>query len=177
MKCRSCGTELDESWSFCPRCGVKKGHEFSKGVEDVMELFERSIKGVFSGGFPMNFPFGKGFMVEISQEGGTPRVSVKEFGDAPSTKDTQTEGVEKAKKIPKDSTVVEPEVMAKGEKVLVVRLPGVESEDDVHIKKFHDSIEIRAFGDKKVYFAILPNIKSPKVEHKFNNEVLTLKLS
>lgn len=169
--------ELQDTWSFCPRCGVKKGLEFGKRVEDMMELFERSIKGVFSGGFPMNFPFGKGFMVEISQEGGSPKVSVKEFGENPAVGEQQGANSSKAKRIPKDSEVVEPEVMAKGEKVIVVRLPGVESEDDVHIKRFHDSIEIRAFGDKKVYFAILPNIKSPTVKHEFKKGILTIKLS
>lgn len=178
MKCRSCGTELEESWSFCPRCGVKKGEEFGRGLEDVMELFEKNIRGIFSGGFPMNFPFGKGFMVEISQEGGSPRVTVKELEEGQIKTEPPTEGAqEKARAVPKGAAVVEPVVSAVGEKTVVVQLPGVKSEEDIHIKKFHDSIEIRAFGEEKVYFAILPNIKSPNVEHKFENGVLTLKLT
>ncbi len=178
MKCRSCGTELEESWSFCPRCGVKKGQEFGRGIEDMMELFEKNIRGMFSGGFPLNFPFGKGFMVEISQEGGSPKVTVKELGENQYRGEQEGEGSpEKARSVPTGAEIVEPVVSAMGEKTVVVQLPGVKAEEDIHIKRFHDSIEIRAFSDKKVYFAILPNIKSPNMEHKFENGVLTLTLS
>ncbi len=174
MKCKSCGTDIEETWSFCPRCGAKKGREFGRGIEDLMELFERSVKGIFSGDFPTNFPFGKGFMVEISQEGGSPRVSVKELGEeSPGEKEKS----EKVREIPKGSEVVEPKVAVKSGKDIEIQLPGVKSEGDIYVKRFHDSLEIRAFGDTKVYFVILPNIKTPNVKKNFENGVLTLKLS
>ncbi|MEE8168120.1 MAG: zinc ribbon domain-containing protein, partial [Candidatus Hydrothermarchaeales archaeon] len=141
MKCRSCGAELEGEWSFCPRCGVKRGQEFGRGMEDIMELFERSLKDIFSGGFPMNFPFGKGFMVEISQESGSPTFSVKEFG-SDAMKEQKEEVLSEVKEIPKDSKVVEPKISLKGKRTIEVHLPGVKAKDDIHIKKFHDSLEI-----------------------------------
>ncbi len=177
MRCISCGTELEEAWSFCPICGAKKGHEFGRGIEDLMELFERSVKGIFSGGFPENFPFGRGFMVEITQEGGNPKVSVKEFGETKEEKKDEPAAIT-GKKIPEGSEVIEPRVTVRGdERIIEVHLPEVRSESDIHLKKFHDSLEIRAYGDNKVYFAILPNVKAPNLEQKFANGVLTIRLS
>ncbi len=176
MRCSSCGTELEETWFFCPICGARKGQEFGKGIEDLMELFERSFKGIFSGGLPANFPFGRGFMVEITQEGGNPKISVKEFGEAREEKKEDTTAL--GKKIPEGSKVIEPKVTLKGdEKIIEVYLPEVHSEKDIHIKKFHDSLEIRAYGDKKVYFAILPNVRAANLEQKFVNGILTIQLS
>lgn len=173
MKCRICNAELQEKWSFCPHCGSRKTFELQGDFEEVLDILEKSLRNIFGGNLLTEFPFGKGFMVEVSQEKGRPRVSVREFeGDF-------LKGEKQYKKpIPKNSEVVEPKVSTKeGGKTVEILLPNVKSEGDISIKKFENSIEIRAFSDKKVYFAIIP-IRFPYLTNKkFENSVLTLNFS
>jgi len=172
MKCRICNAELQDRWSFCPYCGSNK-IGLRGGFEEVLDTLEESLRNIFGGNLPTDFPFGKGFMIEISQEKGRPKVSVKDLEGDFLKKEEKYE-----RPIPKNSEVVEPKVSAKeGGRTVEVLLPNVKSEDDISIKKFENSIEIRAFSDKKVYFAIIP-IRFPYLANKkFENSVLTLNFS
>lgn len=173
MKCRICNAELQDNWGFCPYCGSTK-IERKGDFEEVLDVLEKSLRNIFGGNLLTEFPFGKGFMVEISQEKGRPRVSVREFkGDLLKGEEPRYE-----KPIPKNSEIVEPKVYVKeGGKIVEALLPNVKSEDDVSIKKFENSIEIRAFSGKKVYFAIIPTKFPHLTRQKFENNVLTLNFS
>lgn len=174
MKCRICNAELQDRWNFCPHCGSKKTFALEGDFEEILDMLEKSLRNIFGGNLLTEFPFGKGFMVEISQEKGRPSVSVREFeGDF-----LEGEELKYEKPIPQNSEVVEPKVSAKeGGRTVEVLLPDVKSEGDISIKKFENSIEIRAFSEKKVYFAIIP-VKFPHLtKQKFENNVLTLNFS
>lgn len=168
MKCRICNVELLDKWVFCPYCGFKKTAGFE--LEEVLDIVEKSFRNLFGSNLT-DFPFGKGFMVEIFQEKGRPRVSVREF-------EGEGEKSRHERPIPKNSEVIEPKVYVKESgRTVEVFLPNVKSEKDISIKKFQNSLELRAFSDKKVYFTIIP-IRSPYLtKQKFENNVLTLNFS
>ncbi|MFH1773406.1 MAG: hypothetical protein ABH874_00360 [Methanobacteriota archaeon] len=172
MKCRICNAELQDRWGFCPYCGSNKVG-LRGDSEEVLDALEESLRNIFGGNLLTDFPFGKGFMVEISQERGRPKVSVRELEGNFLKEEEKYE-----RPIPKNSEVVEPKVsMREGGKTVEVFLPNVKSEGDISIKKFENSIEIRAFSDKKVYFAIIP-IRFPYLtKQKFENNMLILNFS
>ena len=172
MKCRRCGAWIEDKWTFCPYCGTRKTLESDSGFEEIFEVLEKSIRSLFGTNFLADFPFGKGFMVEVSQEKGEPKVSIKEFGE-------KQEDLNQEPPIPKGSKVVEPKILVKeGGKIVEVFLPNVKSDKDISIKKFENSIELRAFADKKMYFAIIPKLRFPYLsKQKFENGVLTLRFS
>jgi|Deesub1362A_J573_1020465.scaffolds.fasta_scaffold22452_2 HSP20 family molecular chaperone IbpA len=169
MKCKGCGAELEDDWAFCPYCGSKNAPSRLRQLDDALNVFEQSIKNIFSD--VANFPFGKGFIVEISQEKGEPKVSIKDFDDISEVfKD-------KRRITPRDPEVVEPEVsVERNGRLIKVSLPGVENSDDIIVKKLENSIEVRAKAGDKRYFAVIP-VKYKKIADKmFSQNVLEIKL-
>ncbi len=163
MKCRTCGAELKEDWNYCPYCGASK---YSTGLEEIFEMFEKSFKSLFGENIS-DFPFGRGFLVEISRkEDEEPRISIKELG--------KPENLKKDETLKKNMEVIEPEVKVLEEgKLVKIFLPDVEREEDINIKKLQNSIEIKACGKGKTYFTIIPN---PNLTYKkFENGMLLLK--
>lgn len=101
MKCQRCGTDANEGWKFCPRCGyiLKRrslfGNIFERMNREIKEM-DRELETMnreVSRGFERNFevldisPFfrkpmkGGGFSIKISSSGREkPRVSVRTFG-------------------------------------------------------------------------------------------------
>lgn len=92
MRCGNCGADMEEGWSYCPRCGHRnrgrRGRSmldnifsrFRKEFEDMDSMFERDFEA-----FDISPFFGKpkssGFTVKIvSSDRQPPRVSVKGFG-------------------------------------------------------------------------------------------------
>lgn len=172
MNCRRCNRELKEGWQFCPYCG----HMVSSKFDDIFSALEGSIRELFGSDFLRDFPFGKGFMVELSQLGGEPKISFRELGKDIEKEEEREEREGKA--IPKNAEVIEPEVKI-GEKRnrIDIHLPGVKSEGDINIKEFEDSLELRAFAPRKVYFAIIPIPKHlTLMDKRFENGVLTINL-
>lgn len=162
MRCRVCGAKLKDEWNYCPYCGSAIN---PRTFDEIFELFEKSFREIFGEGLAQ-FPFGKGFLIEISKsEGREPKVSIRELNGR--------ENKEVIK--PKNSRVVEPKLESyDGGKFLKIYLPGVE-EKDIDIRKLSKSVEIRAKAKDKLYFTIIPN---PNLTYKkFENGILILKFS
>lgn len=172
MKCRACNRELADEWSFCPYCGASKSLQFRPhGVEDIFRALEKGFTNFFDADTMMDLPFGKGFMVELSQEGGEPRVSIKELGER------QPEA-KAERQIPKGAEVVEPKISVKdGGRLVEVLLPGVNSEENISVRQLENSVEVRAFTDRKIYFTIIPLRFRHLEEQSFENGLLTLRFS
>lgn len=171
MKCKICSAELQDRWNFCPNCGSNKA-VLRGDFEEVLDILEKSLRNIFGGNLLTDFPFGKGFMIEMYQEKGRPRVSVREFEEDFPEEDKHE------RQIPKNSEVVTPKVSVKeGGRTVEILLPSVKSEGDISIKKFENSVEVRAFSDKKVYFAIIPTRFPYLANKKFEDNVLTLNFS
>ncbi len=127
-----------------------------------------------------------GFRVKITRNGdGPPSVDIKAFGDADEKlarkmteairaqneasarerEETPEEGEEES--FPRDvSQYREPAATTRwaGDHLIVdLELPGVESEEDIEVKKLEESIEVKAFAGDSGYFKILSIPKGAKL--------------
>lgn len=171
MICERCGEKLEERWDFCPYCGKRKFSRTSDEFKDLFRMFEKSIKELIGLGSLGEFPFGKGFMIEVSREDNKPKLSIREFGE------TMDQTEEKSKiVIPSDAEIAEPEVkIGKDKRKIEIRLPDIKSEKDIAVKKIGDSIELRAISPNKAYFTIIPLPKYLRlINQRFEEGVLTL---
>ena len=90
MRCRNCGTEVNEKLEFCPRCGFRLGGDLftdvfsrmEKELKEMDRMFERDFEVFDLSPFFRKPTRGRGFSIKITQgPGGEPKVSVKTFGD------------------------------------------------------------------------------------------------
>ena len=99
MRCTNCRANVDEKWSFCPKCGTRlrrrrsifdifPGNIFSrmqreiKGMEKMQRSLERQFETLDITPFFRAPVKRKGFTVKIIARGGEkPKVSVRTFGD------------------------------------------------------------------------------------------------
>lgn len=90
MRCPNCGTEVNENWAFCPKCGFRlKGDLFTdifskieKEMEEMGKAFERDFEVFDLSPFFRKPISGRGFSIKITGGSGRkPRVSIKTFGD------------------------------------------------------------------------------------------------
>lgn len=185
---------------FCPYCGEelveREIRPFRSIFEDVEKEFER-IDKMFSSEF-FRFPRikfepltrGGGISITIhSATGKQPEVKVKTFGEykkfEPEIKrklgvKAPVEEVveEKPRKIPKVTEEPETKVeKVNNSLIITVKLPGVKSEEDIKIRKLEQSMEIRAFGDDKAYFTLIPIKAGMEISKKsLKDDVLKVEL-
>lgn len=109
MRCRRCGFELDGGWSFCPKCGARKGDMMDsfgrdifsqlfsqmkdsfKDMDNLERMFDKDLEALdLSPWFRREQPRekrvkpirGKGFSVHITRGTGMePKVDIKTYGD------------------------------------------------------------------------------------------------
>ncbi len=204
MRCLSCGSEVNENWMFCPRCGSKLRKERDV-FSGAFERMERELKGmdkVFERDFEVFdlSPFFRkptktsGFSIKISRSGNKkPKVSVKTFGDV-DRKEVENE-MEKLgfKEIPETErfeekergicletakTTEEPETCVRriGDKIVVeVKLPSVKDMKNIEVISLESSIEVKAIAGDKAYFKILTKPQKANIVRKdFENGILRI---
>jgi HSP20 family molecular chaperone IbpA len=90
MRCRNCGSEVNEKWDFCPRCGSRlRGGLFTDvfsrmehELKEMDRMFERDFEVFDLSPFFRKPIKGRGFSIKITKGSGEkPKVSVKTFGD------------------------------------------------------------------------------------------------
>ncbi|UCC91644.1 MAG: zinc ribbon domain-containing protein [Candidatus Aenigmatarchaeota archaeon] len=206
MKCPRCGSDVNEGWKFCPKCGsgLERKRDLFGGV---FERMERELKGM-DRAFERDFqvfdlsPFFKkpvkssGFSIKISRSGREkPKVSVKTFGDIDRKEVNEEVGKLGFRGIPKPErqevkgegicleaakTTEEPEMCVRriGDRIVVeVKLPEVRDPKDIEVVSLENSIEVKAIAGDKAYFRILT--KPPKtniVRKDFEDGVLRIEL-
>jgi len=128
---------------------------------------------------------GSGISINISTSGNfPPRIKIQEFGNSkkqkasPEIKGKQInlsqQEIRQLLKLPKK----EPETEMKrfsNSIVYEIKVPGVDSLDNVAINKLENSIEIKAFGKKYVYVKIIP-LNLPIKNYNLEGETLILEL-
>ena len=146
MKCKNCKKELKKEWKFCPYCGNSigffrsmfnrnKNHEIEREMEDMLQSF----------GLP-------GIKISFKTHNGSMQEQEEIKNVAPSQR--------------KVEIVEEPEVKIKktGNEIYVeVILPDVNSIEDIFIRRFEESMEIRAYSGKKMYFKVIPITKRSQI--------------
>jgi HSP20 family molecular chaperone IbpA len=204
-RCPNCGEKVKEDWNFCPYCGEelevreKALTPFGDIFEDIEKEFERMDKMFGSpfklSGFKSKPLRGGGISITIrSGTGMEPKVEIKTSGDykkiepelkrrfgvKPAIEEVEEEKEEKPRveRKAKVTEEAETEVKTLGNKQIIsVKLPDVESEDDIEIKRLEQSIEIKAFAGDKAYFTLVPLPASAAIVKKeFKNGVLRIEV-
>lgn len=191
-KCKSCGKKIKDEWEFCPHCGEEISEEGDFPKEDIFSDIEdefRRIDKMFGSDF-FNFPKidmkpSGGISIIISSGlGKEPRVEVrtpsgykslepeikKKLGVASSVAGQKTIRVPKVTEEPETSVQ-----SSENKKTISIKLPDVKSEDDIDIRKLEQSIEVKAFANKKAYFTLVPIPSNFSITNKkFKNNILTI---
>jgi len=191
MKCKQCGNNIEKVWNFCPNCGRRldpiKRFRFPSFGSRKSEHFETDDFGDIER--QMEREIGK--MVKIFGGEGMPNIKIKfgtMGGEHPMQKEINPVAREpQARKIPAKQIVrkvektEEPEAKIKkigSSMEIVIELPGVKSLKDIILKRYEESLEIRAYAGKKMYFKLIPVPKQAKLNEKsFNKSSLVLVLN
>ncbi len=193
-----CGSEVDEDWEYCPRCGFRlKGESFldifskvQKEFEEMSKSFDKDFEVFDLSPWSPKKLKSSGFSIKIIHDGrNPPKIFVKTYGDV-NKKRIEKEIYDKfgvrsvpsvelkdnAYSIPKVTEEPKTEVRRVGNKILVnINLPDVKSENDINIKSLENSVEIKAMAKDKAYFKIITKPAEFKVgKHEFKDGVLYL---
>lgn len=186
MKC-SCGQDLERKWMFCPFCGkkIQKGIKINFPIigfnkkkkfddfdspEDGMDQMNRQVEKMFKAfGFPgkVNIQIHRGkpgqmVPVKSKQQQKQVRTPVKMDEDAPVRVKEMLEPITTSSKTSEGIR-------------FVMQLPGVRGVNDVKVRQFEESIEIKAYAGSRGYFKVIPiNPNSEIIDKKFKNEMLKL---
>jgi HSP20 family molecular chaperone IbpA len=216
MYCQNCGTDVEEEWRYCPKCGagLAKRHEILERFpslspsQDFLEDIEREFRRMnrlFRRMEPSRRSLeeffkepsweGGGISIHVSSETGKePKVEVRAFGDlkgqereimrrlgigeaAPGPGEKREEEG-KQRPIPKVTEEPETKVQRVGDRILFhIKVPGVESLEDVEIQKLTESIEVRAYTEGKAYFTLLSIPRDIRIlDTKLEYGILTIEM-
>lgn len=204
MKCRRCGSGVDDKWKFCPRCGSRVQTGILSSIFERMEKemkatdkdFERDFEVLDISPFFRKPTRSGGFSIKILKSGREkPKFSVKTFGNFDKREVEGEMGKLGLKNIRRSSenmsggnrmqiekarTTEEPKTSVKniGDRILVeISLPGVKSSDDIEIRPLENSIEVKALAGDKAYFKILTKPEKSKIINKrFENHILSIEI-
>ncbi len=198
MICSRCGTELDDVWSFCPKCGARKGGDpaemmgrdlFSqlldsfkdsvKDGEDLGKAMEKTIQSGFFGG-KGNVPF----KVEIRAGRAKPAGSSPgKPGTAPRVRDGNGGPVvdQSAASRPFTRNPEEPRTVltkrSDGRLSVDVHLDGIDSPGDVFVKELPSSAEVKAEAAERSYFKIVNKSPGTRIRSQsFSGGVLRMEI-
>jgi HSP20 family molecular chaperone IbpA len=191
--CPYCGYPLKEKYRTEERF-FEEFEDFDRIVEKMEREFEEMFKMPTFRIPRIKIP-SPGFSgISISVHSGTgmkPKVEVKTYGEykklEPEIKrrlgvKVPIEEVEEEeeKKIeykpPKTTEEPEAKVSREGNKTIIeIKLPDVEKEEDINVKKLEQSIEIRARAKDKLYFKLLP-LTGEIVGKSFKDGVLKIEI-
>ena len=161
------------------------GGLFNSLVKDLSKQFSELERN--SNDFDSNKIKKNGVSINISTSGNTPpRINIQKFGGgAPSKKKIVKEikgknfelSEDKIKKLMKNSRY-EPKTEVKrlsNSVVYEMKMPDIESVDNIAVTKLENSIEIKALSSKKVYSKILP-VNFPIKNYWLDKDVFFLEL-
>ncbi|MEM5799205.1 MAG: hypothetical protein QXZ43_00860 [Candidatus Aenigmatarchaeota archaeon] len=190
--CNFCGYKLSKDWNFCPKCGKPTKDLSIEGVfkdmfEDIEKEFER-IDKMFTLEKDIEKPKIRGGSLHITVQSGTgmePKIEIKTTGDYKTLEPEIKKklGISEIKEIEEKPRKVkiteEPEtkkIVEKGKTIIKIELPGVKSEDDIEIKRFEQSIEVKAFAGDKAYFKLIPIPENATINKKFKDGILEIEI-
>jgi HSP20 family molecular chaperone IbpA len=192
--CPYCGYPLKEKY--------RSEETFFEDFEDfdrIVERMEREFEEMFKiptfriPRIKISSPGFSGISITIhSGIGMKPKVEVKTYGDykklEPEIKrrlgvnvpieEVDEEEKERGEEYEPPKTTEEPEakVIREGNRTIIeIKLPDVEREEDINVKKLEQSIEIRARAKDKLYFKLLP-ISGEIVGKSFKDGVLKIEI-
>jgi len=200
--CHKCGASLSKRREILERFpSLSPSQDF---LEDIEREFRR-MNRLFRQREPSEPPRGeffqeppwKGSGISIHISSGTgkePEVEVKTFGDLEDQEgeikrhlgigemavgpEEEREGGKKQRPIPKVTEEPETKVQRVGDRILFhIKVPGVESLEDVEVQQLTESIEVRAYTEGKAYFTLLSVPRDIRVlDQKLEYGILTIEM-
>ncbi len=183
MRCFSCGEPVRRSWNYCPNCGANlrkerayERHPALLGFRSIFDEIDREFREIerMLRRLAMRREKRGGVSIKISSEPGKePRVEVRTFGNLKNREDILQRfkrARARQRQPPKVTEEPETRVERRGNRVIYrIRMPGVESEEDIDVQKLRESVEVRCYARDKAYFTLfsLPRharIASTKLE-------------
>jgi len=164
---------VSKKWNFCPICGRKVERQ-TMAFKIINKQFEQIGKFMGLGEFQsriQELPSG-GVSITI-RSGGPKTVQKSSHTYSPETRQI------KQRKLPK--VTIEPKSNVKRlskEIVINVKLPGIDSEQDIELHRFENSVEVRAYTGDKGYFKIFKIPQNSRIiERKLENNNLIMRFS
>ncbi|MBU5689649.1 MAG: zinc ribbon domain-containing protein [Candidatus Aenigmatarchaeota archaeon] len=182
-QCNFCGYNLKNDWSFCPNCGrpVREFGIFERMFNEIETEFQRIDKE-----FKKPRIKTSGGEIHITVQSGTgmePRIEVRTSGDyknlEPEIKRKLglSESIKNTFRKPKKTEEPETKMSKNKDKTIItINLPDIKSEDQIEIKQFEQSIEVKAFAKDKTYFKLIPIPANSVVNKTFRNGVLEIEI-
>lgn len=153
-----------------PKRELSPEEEMEKDMAKMMKQAEGMLKIM---GFPgkINIRIGRGPQMMQPQQLDQQKAVKIQAGGRAEQEEVQRESKETLEPLMKATRI------AKGMRYVLV-LPGVMSANDIKIRQFHESIEIRAYAKDRAYFKVIPiGQNSQIVEKKYQEEMLKLVIS
>jgi hypothetical protein len=189
-KCKKCNADIDEKWSFCPKCGaavtravaipfrININNNDFEDFGDFDEIFEQTFKEVDKMFKSFGFPGELNLTIRTEGKPAVKKqIPLKKTEHALIKTEQQKQPSLEQRHI---KQVEEPETkMERSPSGLNIelQLPGVGAIKNVSIKKLEESIEIKAYAGDKMYFKVIPISPDADIsEKKFANDVLTIKI-
>jgi HSP20 family molecular chaperone IbpA len=184
MNCKKCKNDINGKWKFCPFCGEGIGNGFlgffgkpkrelspDEEMEKEMEKMSRRVEGMLKiMGFPgkINIRIGKGPQMAAPQQHANRNAVKVPVHAAEEDETSQMQAKEVLEPLTKSTKTAE------GIKY-VLTMPGVLNTNDIKIRQFQESIEIRAYARDKAYFKVIPIMPNSQiVDKKYQDEMLKI---
>ncbi len=178
-KCKNCDTNIKFEWKWCPSCG------FSLKKRDIFVDVERDIHRMEKE-LDMKIPtfmlkpgmHAKGIGITISSNNNSPpKIQVTPLGNR-QHKHIHEKHVHRPVRIAKYTEEPEARIEKKNNvQIINLNLPDVKSVDDIEIRKFSQSIEVRAFAGDKGYFKLIPIPSNSTINNEFKDGVLKIQVA
>lgn len=203
-KCQKCGEKLSKKANFCSNCGFnfaeKKEKDYGMlGTSDFDVFREMESEMPFFMKFPLkkimnslmkdlekNMKQLEQFDERKAKVEQTPNSLNIEIKMVPTGEETQVvkqkrtlpkpteEKIKKYSSLPKKEAKTSVKRFANS-MIYEISLPEVKSEENLIIRQFPESIEVKAFSDKNSYYVIIPS-KKPVKAYELKKDLLSLEV-
>lgn len=146
-KCNYCKYELNKEWKYCPNCGkeIKSLKDYLNiGMEDVFNKIINDFGTLFGNIINSQMPKLEIKVEKIPQN--------KEY--VPEKREENNEN----NTLREVSRIIDPKMIIRNKNettIIELIMPEVESLDDIDIKEFKESIEVKAYFEDSMYFKII----------------------
>ena len=146
-KCNYCNYELNKDWKYCPNCGkeIKSLKDYLNiGMEDVFQKIIKDFGSLFGNIINSQIP-----KLEIKVEKIPPN---KEYISEQREEEPENNAIRDV------SRIIDPKMIIRNKNettIIELMMPEIESLDDVDIKEFRESVEVRAYFEDSMYFKII----------------------
>ena len=161
--CRKCNKNLQNTWKFCPTCGLRKG------TATTMEEMFTEIQEQFN-------EFDQLFGQEHYQDDFGTSIQFNQLQPL-QNKITLKKRPPFSSSMIKAGLIEEPQTKVRrltNHVIYTIKVPGIQAKKDVHVDQRDNTTEFKAYGKDKVYFKLL-NISLPIASYDVKKDEVIIK--